>query len=82
MIPGSRQLNSVESGIALYNVAVVCFLDKGALIEDVMKQCIDHVETAFFYDQSISCSGTGLNNNIICNEIIPIKLYRCRSTTG
>ena len=48
MILGSRQLNSVESGIVLYNVAVVCFLDKGALIEDVMKQCIDHVETAFF----------------------------------
>lgn len=48
----------METGLALYNIAVVCSCrDKGAIIEERLKQCLDHVEAAFYYDQSISCSG-------------------------
>ena len=66
MILSSRQLNGVGTGLALYNVAVVCpRRDKCAVIVEGLKQCLDHVETVFYYDKSTSCSG-------ICSAIFGI----------
>ena len=80
MILGSRKLNSAETGLTLYNVAIVCCSrDKGEAIEDALKQCLDHVETAFYYDQSVSCSGTVCvmysNNFSRLNEALIVGTY-------
>ena len=41
-----------------FNIAIVCSRIQGPIVEEALKQCIDHVEIAYYYDQSISCSGT------------------------
>lgn len=42
------------------DIAIVCSLHTQApIVEVALRQCIDHVETAFYYNQSVSCSGGG-----------------------
>ena len=44
--------------MSLFNIIVVCSCgEQVPVVEETLKQCLDHVELAYFYDQSISCSG-------------------------
>ena len=40
-----------------FNIAMIFTCHNQVLAEETLGQCVEHVETAFFYDQSISCIG-------------------------
>ena len=49
-----------------FNIAIVCSSSiQWPTVEEALKQFVDNVEIAYYYDQSVSCSGTGYTHRIV-----------------
>ena len=63
----TRQVNSVERTLQIFNVAVMCSqLSQLRLVHDAIDQYFDHVEELYYYDESVSFAGMLLHIQSYC----------------
>ena len=64
-----RQINSLERMLPMFNVAIICSeIRQLQTVHEAVQPCFNHVEHLYFYNRSISLSGSYIIFILFCNH--------------